>query len=129
MRFKRQFLAAYVGYDLRDNTTLRAATDSEGGNRRTADNNRNFRRQAEIGLYYLLPMLVRAELRTDLTGQLRLQLERRDLPLSNNLFADLRVNTDREYLLGVRYMVSKYASLSTNYDNQYGWGAGFTLHY
>ena len=126
---KRQFLAAYIGYDLRDNNTLRAATDGEGGNRRTLQNNRNFRRQAEVGVYYLLPMLVRAELRTDLTGQLRLQLERRDLPLSNNLFADLRVNTDREYLLGIRYMVSKYASFSTNYDNQYGWGAGLTFHY
>ena len=126
---KRQFLAAYVGYDLRDNKTLRAATDGEGGNRRTLQNNRNFRRQAEVGVYYLLPMLVRAELRTDLTGQVRLQLERRDLPLSNNVFADLRVSSDREYLLGVRYMVSKYASLSTNYDNQYGWGAGLTFHY
>ena len=126
---KRQFWAGFVGYDFRDNKSLRSAEDAKGGNRRTAENNRNFRRQAEVGVYYLLPMLVRAELRTDLTGQLRLQLERRDLPLSNNLFADLRVNTDREYLLGVRYMVSKYASLSTNYDNQYGWGAGLTFHY
>ena len=126
---KRQFLAAFVGYDLRDNKTLRSASDSEGGNRRTAENNRNFRRQAEVGVYYMLPLLVRAELRTDLTGQVRAQLERRDLPLSNNVFMDIRANTDREFTLGFRYMVSKYASLSTNYDNQYGWGAGLTFHY
>jgi CopA family copper-resistance protein len=126
---KRQFLAAFVGYDLRDNKTLRSASDTEGGNRRTAKNNRNFRRQAEVGVYYLLPLLVRAELRTDLTGQLRAQLERRDIPLSNNVFMDIRGNTDREFTLGFRYMVSKYASLSTNYDNQYGWGAGLTFHY
>ena len=126
---KRQFLAAFVGYDLRDNKTLRSASDSEGGNRRTEDNNRNFRRQAEVGVYYLLALLVRAELRTDLTGQVRAQLERRDIPLSNNVFMDIRGNTDREFTLGFRYMVSKYASLSTNYDNQYGWGAGLTFHY
>ena len=80
-------------------------------------------------MYYLLPLLVRAELRTDLTGQLRLRLERRDLPLSNNVFMDISGNTDREFTIGFRYMVSKYASLSTNYDNQYGWGAGLTFHY
>jgi CopA family copper-resistance protein len=126
---KRQFLAAFVGYDLRDNKTLRASGDTKGSNRRTATNNRNFRRQAEVGLYYMLPLLVRAEVRTDLTGQARLQLERRDLPLSNNVFLDIRGNTDREFTIGFRYMVSKYASLSTNYDNQYGWGAGLTFHY
>ncbi|WP_051718532.1 multicopper oxidase domain-containing protein [Hymenobacter sp. IS2118] len=126
---KRQFLAGFIGYDFRDNKTLRSAADAEGGNQRTAKNNRNFRRQAEVGVYYLLPMLVRAELRTDLTGQLRLRLERRDLPLSNNVFLDISGNTDREFSLGVRYMVSKNASLSTNYDNQYGWGAGLTFHY
>ncbi len=126
---KRQFWAGFVGYDFRDNKSLRSAEDAKGGNRRTTENNRNFRRQAEVGVYYLLPLLVRAELRTDLTGQLRLRLERRDLPLSNNVFMDISSNTDREFTIGFRYMVSKYASLSTNYDNQYGWGAGLTFHY
>jgi hypothetical protein len=123
---KRQFLSVFVGYDLRDNKTLRGSSLESG---RPRDNNINFRRQAEIGVYYLLPMLVRAELRTDLTGQPRLQLERRDLPLSSNVFMDVRGNTDKEFTIGFRYMVRKYASLSTNYDNQYGWGAGLTFHY
>ena len=123
---KRQFWAAFVGYDLRDNKTLRGSSLESG---RSRDNNLNFRRQAEVGVYYLLPLLFRAELRTDLTGQPRLQLERRDLPLSSNVFLDIRGNTDQEFTIGFRYMVSKYASLSTNYDNQYGWGAGLTFHY
>lgn len=123
---KRQFWAAFVGYDLRDNKTLRGSSLESG---RSRDNNLNFRRQAEVGVYYLLPLLFRAELRTDLTGQPRLQLERRDLPLSSNVFMDIRGNTDQEFTIGFRYMVRKYASLSTNYDNQYGWGAGLTFHY
>jgi len=117
---KRQFLAAYVGFDSRNNKTLKAAGET---------NTKNERRVLDAGVYYLLPMLVRSEWRVDNTGQLRLQLERRDLPLSNNFFADLRVNTDKEYTVGFRYMVSKYASLSTNYDSDYKWGAGLTFHY
>jgi len=117
---QRQFLAAYVGFDSRNNKTLRAAGET---------NTKNERRVLDAGIYYLLPMLVRSEWRVDNTGQLRLQLERRDLPLSNNVFADLRVNTDREYTVGFRYLVSKHASLSTNYDSDYKWGAGLTFHY
>lgn len=49
--------------------------------------------------------------------------------MSNNVFMDVRDNTDREFTPGFRYMVSKYASLSTNYNNQYGWGAGLAFHY
>ncbi|WP_133271122.1 multicopper oxidase domain-containing protein [Hymenobacter radiodurans] len=116
----RQFLAAFVGFDYRNNRTLLAE-----GERNTKNNRRVF----DVGAYYLLPLLVRSELRLDSNGQVRLQLERTDLPLSNNLFADLLVNTDREYNLTFRYMVSKYVSLSTNYDSDYKWGAGLTIHY
>ncbi len=83
----------------------------------------------DVGFYYLLPMLVRSEWRIDNNGSLRLQLERRDLALSINFFADLRVNTEKEYTVGFRYMYSRYFSLSTNYDSDYKWGAGLTLHY
>ncbi|SHM21534.1 hypothetical protein SAMN02746009_04128, partial [Hymenobacter psychrotolerans DSM 18569] len=116
----RQFLAAFVGFDYRNNRTLR-----DEGEKNTKNNRRVF----DVGLYYLLPLLVRSELRLDSNGKVRLQLERTDLPLSNNFFADLLVNTDREYNVAFRYMVSKYVSLSTNYDSDYKWGAGLTLHY
>ncbi|SHL97002.1 hypothetical protein SAMN02746009_03727, partial [Hymenobacter psychrotolerans DSM 18569] len=116
----RQFLAAFVGFDYRNNRTLLAE-----GERNTKNNRRVF----DVGLYYLLPLLVRSELRLDSNGKVRLQLKRTDLPLSNNFFADLLVNTDREYNVAFRYMVSKYVSLSTNYDSDYKWGAGLTLHY
>ena len=117
---KRQFLAAYIGFDSRNNKTLKAAGET---------NTKNERRVLDAGVYYLLPLLVRSEWRVDNTGKLRLQLERRDLPLSNNVFADLKVNTDKEYTLGFRYMVRKCLSLSTNYDSDYKWGAGLTFHY
>ena len=37
--------------------------------------------------------------------------------------------TDKEYMAGFRYIVSKYFSLSTHYDSDMGWGGGVTLVY
>ncbi len=117
---KRQFFAVYLGFDKRNNKTLPLAD--------TPDSKDN-RQVAELGIYYLLPMLIRSELRITHTGKVRFQLERKDIPLSNNFFFDVRANTDKEYTLGFRYMISKYLSISTNYDSDYKWGAGLTLHY
>jgi hypothetical protein len=115
---KQQYLAGFVGYDYRRNK-------SEGEKPNSKDNRNVF----DAGFYYMLPMLIRSEWRVDHTGKFRLQLERRDLPLSNNFFFDGTVNTDKEYSVGFRYMVSKYFSISTNYDSDYKWGAGLTWHY
>lgn len=117
---KRQFLAFYVGYDNRQNKTLPLFNES---------NSKDNRRVFDAGFYYLLPLLIRSEWRIDNTGRLRLQLERRDLPLSNNFFFDWRINTDKEYTVNFRYMVSKHFSISTNYDSDYKWGTGLTWHY
>lgn len=117
---KRQFFSVYVGYDYRDNKSLALADVAD-----SKDNRRVF----DVGFYYLLPMLVRSEWRVTHTGKLRLQLERRDIPLSNNFFLDLRANTDKEYTIGFRYMVARYFSISSNYDSDYKWGLGLTFHY
>lgn len=117
---KKQYLAFYVGYDYRKNKTLPLANKP---------NSKDNRRVFDAGFYYLLPMLIRSEWRIDHTGRLRLQLERRDLPLSNNFFFDFRVNTDKEYNVAARYMIAKSFSISTNYDSDYKWGIGLTWHY
>ena len=117
---KKQFFAPYIGIDFRKNKTLSLSDQFD-----TKDNRRVF----DAGFYYLLPMLIRSEWRIDQYGKLRLQLERRDLPLSNNVFIDLRVNTDKEYTVGLRFMVSRFVSISTNYDSDYKWGIGLTFHY
>jgi CopA family copper-resistance protein len=115
---KQQYLAAFVGYDYRRNKSLSERL-----------NNKDNRNVIDAGFYYLLPMLIRSEWRVDHTGKLRLRLERNDLPLSNNFFMDWQVNTDKEYNVNFRYMLSKSFSISTNYDSDYKWGAGLTWHY
>ena len=117
---KKQFLAFYIGYDYRYNKTLPLADIAD-----SKDNRRVF----DAGFYYLLPMLIRSEWRITHTGKVRLQLERDDVPLSNNFFFDFRINTDKEYTVGFRYMISRYFSVSANYDSDYKWGGGLTWHY
>ncbi|MBI3718627.1 MAG: multicopper oxidase domain-containing protein [Sphingobacteriales bacterium] len=117
---KQQYLAFYVGYDYRKNKTLPLFNKP---------NSKDNRHVFDAGFYYLLPMLIRSEWRVDNTGRLRLQLERRDLPLSNNFFFDFRINTDKEYTVAARYMIAKSFSISTNYDSDYKWGIGLTWHY
>jgi hypothetical protein len=74
-------------------------------------------------------MLLRADARIDTDGKLRFQLSREDIPVSSRLRFGLMINTDKEYMVGFRYIVTKYVSLSTHYDNDMGLGAGLTFTY
>ncbi|WP_299587275.1 multicopper oxidase domain-containing protein [Mucilaginibacter sp.] len=82
-----------------------------------------------IGVEYTLPLLVKADARFDSDGKLRFQLMREDVPLSKRLRFNFMVNTDREYMAGLRYVVTKYFSVSSHYDSDMGLGAGVTLTY
>ena len=39
------------------------------------------------------------------------------------------LNTDKEYMVGFRYIIKKYFSVSTHYDSDMGLGAGITVTY
>lgn len=59
----------------------------------------------------------------------RFQLRREDVPTSKRVRFQFMVNTDKEYMAGFRYIVTKYFGLSTHYDSDMGYGAGLTLNY
>jgi hypothetical protein len=82
-----------------------------------------------IGVEYTLPLLVKADARFDTDGKLRFQLMREDVPLSKRLRFNFMVNTDKEYMAGLRYVVTKYFSVSSHYDSDMRLGAGVTLTY
>lgn len=52
-----------------------------------------------------------------------------DIPVTSRLRFNFMGNTDREYMAGFRYAVTKYFSLSTHYDSDMGYGGGITLTY
>ena len=91
--------------------------------------NKNNRSTMTAGIQYLLPMNVLSEFRADLYGKLRVQLSREDIPVSPRLRANFMLNTDKEYALGMRYIITKYFNLSTHYDSDMGLGAGITITY
>ncbi|MCC3215223.1 multicopper oxidase domain-containing protein [Chryseobacterium sp. X308] len=82
-----------------------------------------------VGMQYVLPMLITADASVDQNGKVLLELSREDIPLSRRLRGNFSVNSDGEFSTGLRYIVQKWLSLSGNYDNELGWGAGVTLTY
>ncbi|HVU98083.1 MAG TPA: multicopper oxidase domain-containing protein [Puia sp.] len=81
------------------------------------------------GVQYTLPLFLVADARVDSRGKFRLQLGREDVPVTSRLRFNFMVNTDREYMAGFRYIITKYIGLSTHYDSDMGWGGGLTFNY
>ena len=91
--------------------------------------NKNNRKTIAAGIAYTLPMLFVADLRVDGNGKFRFQFGREDIPVTSRLRFNIMINTDKEYMTGFRYIVTKYISASTHYDSDMGTGAGFTITY
>ena len=91
--------------------------------------NKNNRKTVMAGVAYTLPLLFVADARVDGNGKFRFQLGREDVPVTKRLRFSLMINTDKEYMAGLRYIVTKYFSLSTHYDSDMGLGAGLTFTY
>lgn len=82
-----------------------------------------------VGAQYLLPMLITADASVDHNGKVLLELSREDIPISRRIRGNFSLNSDGEFTTGLRYIVQKWFSISGNYDNEMGWGAGVTLTY
>lgn len=121
---KMQYWLPYVGWDFR----YRRDNGSEKNLFGQTDT-KDHRNVICAGVQYTLPMLVVADMRVDMRGNLRLQLGREDLPVTSRLRFNFAVNTDKEYTAGFRYIITKYVGLSTHYDSDMGFGAGLTLNY
>jgi FtsP/CotA-like multicopper oxidase with cupredoxin domain len=122
---KMQWLMPFVGFDYHYNSFRNVSEKNLFGQ----ESNQNNRKAFVLGFKYTLPMLVEAETRFDTKGKLRFQLRRDDIPVSSRLRLNLMGNTDREYMAGLRYSLTKYFSLSTHYDSDMGYGAGVTITY
>ncbi|WP_286407360.1 multicopper oxidase domain-containing protein [Myroides odoratimimus] len=92
-------------------------------------NTKNRRAKLSAGFVYTLPMLIdfQAEVFTD--GIVRLQLRREDIPLTQRLRGAFSVNTDKEYMGGLKYILTKNTAIATHYDSDMGWGFGLTFTY
>lgn len=119
----RQFLEIFVGADVR---RLNAIHNFSPNSSEYAIENRTL---ATLGGEYLLPMFIQTDLRIDHTGRFRLQMSRSDLALTSRLRLGALWNTDKEYDVDMRYIVTKRFSISADYDSHFGAGGGITFTY
>lgn len=92
-----------------------------GGEFENEDN--DVENMAIVGMHYLLPLLIEADLRIDSDGDGRLAIGS-ELQLSNRASFEWDANTDDEYRLQLDYEINKTISLVGSRDDQYGWGLG-----
>ena len=54
---------------------------------------------------------------------------REDIPISPRIRWAFMVNTDKEYMTGLKYIVTRNMGISTHYDSDMGVGFGATISY
>ena len=123
---KMQWLMPFIGFDWR----YRKLHDGESEKNLFGQvNTKDERRQLSFGVAYVLPMLITFQTEVYQDGNLRLQLMREDIPLSKRMRGEFMVNTDKEFMIGARYIFNKNMGLRSHYDSDMGFGVGFYLNY
>lgn len=123
---KMQWLMPFIGFDWR---YRKMGIDEHEKNLFNQTDTKDKRAVFSAGVNYTLPMLIVAQAEVFTDGNLRFQLERKDIPLSKRLRMGLMWNTDFEYMADLRYIFTRNLSLRTHYDSDMGIGAGITLNY
>jgi len=120
---RMQWLMPFIGFDWR----YRDGQDERNlfGQRNTKDK----RAAVTAGIEYTLPLLFRISAEVYSNGNFRMQLRREDIPLTPRLRMNMMVNTDREYMAGFRYIITKNFAPSIHYDSDMGLGGGVTFTY
>lgn len=122
---RMQWWFPFIGFDYHQNSMGSMSEKNMFGQMSNQDNRKAF----VAGVQYTLPMLIVAEARADSKGKFRFQLMREDIPLTPRIRLNMMGNTDKEYMGGLRYIVTKYFSFSTHYDSDMGYGGGITFTY
>ncbi len=123
---KMQWLMPFIGFDWRYRKLHNGESEK---NLFGQVNTKDERRQISFGVAYVLPMLVTFQSEVYQDGNLRLQLMREDIPIAKRLRGEFMVNTDKEFMLGARYIFNKNMGLRTHYDSDMGFGIGLYFNY
>lgn len=123
---KMQWFMPFIGYDWR---YRKMGMDKQEYNIFGQTNEKDTRREFSLGFMYVLPMLVRFQAEVYHTGIVRLTLMREDIPISRRIRATAMVNSDKEYMVGLRYIINKNMGFGAHYDSDMGFGVGLLLNY
>ncbi|WP_257657924.1 multicopper oxidase domain-containing protein [Parapedobacter lycopersici] len=123
---RMQWLMPFVGFDYR---YRKMGIDEHEKNMFGQVNKKDSRRQLSVGVLYTLPMLIDFQAEVYHDGIVRLQLMREDIPVTRRLRAGFMVNTDKEYMGELRYIITRNIGIRTHYDSDMGFGVGLSLNY
>jgi hypothetical protein len=125
---KMQWLMPFIGFDWRYRNQIGERNFQEEnlfGQKNTKDN----RALVSIGINYTLPMLIRFQTEVFTNGNVRLQLEREDIPIAKRVCMGFMINSDKEYMVDFRYILAKNMGLRGHYDSDMGFGLGINFNY
>ena len=125
---KMQWFMPFVGYDyryrMRDGEINFQAKNIFG-----QTDTKDTRQALSVGMQYTLPMLVKLETEVFTNGTFLVQLKRDDIPITKRIRAHLMINTDKEYMVGVQYVLNRFTAFRVHYDSDMGFGVGLNLNY
>ena len=104
-----RFLAVYAG----------VRSEKEGGAVET---------NGVIGVSYVLPLLIDADIQLASDGHVELELGSH-IQLTSRLDLEWEASTDEEYRAGFSYAVNKQFALAAGWDSEQGWGGGIKLEF
>jgi CopA family copper-resistance protein len=123
---RMQWFMPFIGFDWRYRKLGHNMSEKNlFGQINTKDNRSLF----SAGFNYTLPMLVKFQTEVFTNGDVRMQLMREDIPVAKKLRAAFMINTDKEYMVSLNYILGRNWSIRTHYDSDMGFGAGITLAY
>lgn len=121
-----QWFQVFVGFDWRYRKMGHHEVEKNlFGQKNTKDE----RALVSAGFVYTLPMLVNFQAEVYHDGNVRLQLMREDIPISKRIRAGFMVNTDKEYMGELSYILNRNMSVRTHYDSDMGFGLGLKWNY
>ncbi len=122
---KNQWFMPFIGFDYRYRALGNEVETNLFGQLSTKDN----RAVASVGFAYTLPLLIVFQAEVFHDGNVRLQLMREDIPISPRLRLAFMINTDKEYMGGLKYVITKNVAINVHYDSDMQLGGGITLNY
>lgn len=123
---KMQWLMPFIGFDWRYRKLEQNEIEK---NLFGQTNTKDIRTQVSLGFNYTLPMMVTLQSEVYQDGNVRVQLMREDLPIAKRLRMAFMVNTDTEYMVGLKYITHKNIGFTTHYDSDMGLGVGINFNY
>ena len=125
---KMQWFMPFIGFDYRYRKRDGQLNFQEANLFNQTDT-KDTRKSFSLGFQYTLPMLILFEAEVFIDGTILLQLKRDDIPITKRLRLGLMYNSDKEYMVDLKYILNKNMGIRTHYDSDMGFGIGLNLNY